>query len=185
MGGWPWLTDEEASSLLHMLLISDALFFEAMAVVYGDPDINRVIKAIAEQCESGGVSCAYRSVTGGAEDLRREVWRMPHWRSYFANGTIDLDLPVLDDKLRPVLDGRSVRCTREIFVRRGDLQHFLASLTSSHDAKHRYAGDSKLIEEGRRLVAQGMSKRRVARKLAPSAEGGTIEQREERRRKLL
>jgi hypothetical protein len=50
---------------------------------------------------------------------------------------------------------------------------------------HRYAGDAALIEEGRKLITGGMSARKAARGLAPRAEGGTIEQREERLRKLL
>jgi hypothetical protein len=51
--------------------------------------------------------------------------------------------------------------------------------------KHRYPGDAPVIDEGVELVLGGMSDRAAARKLAPKAEGGTIEQREERLRKLI
>jgi hypothetical protein len=34
----------------------------------------------------------------------------------------------------------------------------------------------QLIEEGRQMVAQGMSKRQAAAKLAPKAEDGTVDQ---------
>jgi hypothetical protein len=56
---------------------------------------------------------------------------------------------------------------------------------SKTEPVHRYSGDGALIEEGRRLIADGMSKRSAAKQLAPRAEGGALDQREERLRKLL
>jgi hypothetical protein len=65
------------------------------------------------------------------------VWQQsPHWRNYFATETIDLDLPLLDEKDRPLLDAKGnfkklVRCTREIFLRRHDFDLWLATLSKS------------------------------------------------------
>ena len=64
------------------------------------PDVDYVVTMIAEACEAGEIAAAYRSVTGGADNLDRNVWQGPHWRNYFAAGEIDLDLPLLDDKRR-------------------------------------------------------------------------------------
>jgi hypothetical protein len=85
-------------------------------------------RAIAEGCESGVIAAAYRSVTGGADDLDRLVWQLPHWRDYFATGEIDLELALLDDQCRPVSDGRTAHCTREIFIRREGFERFVAQL---------------------------------------------------------
>lgn len=50
----------------------------------------------------------------------------------------------------------------------------------------RYPGDAALIEEGRRMLAGGMEKRAVARRLAERAEGaGTFESKVDRLRKAL
>lgn len=89
-----------------------------------DPEIDRVIKVIAEACEAGEIAAAYRSITG-AERLDPGVWRSPAWRGYFATGTIDLDLPLVDAQGRPNIDGYTARCTREIFVRRQDLDRMV------------------------------------------------------------
>jgi hypothetical protein len=91
-----------------------------------DADGNRVITLIAEQCEAGGIAAAYRSVTGGADSLDRSVWQLPCWRNYFATGMIDLDLPLLDEEGRP---NNTARCTREVFVRRQDLDGVVATLS--------------------------------------------------------
>jgi hypothetical protein len=93
-----------------------------------DPDVGRIITMIAERCEAGEIGAAYRSVTG-VDDLDRSVWQSPCWRNYFTTGTIDLDLPWLVNG-RPVTDGSTVRCTREIFVRRQDLDRFVKTLRS-------------------------------------------------------
>jgi hypothetical protein len=90
---------------------------------------------IAEGCETGEIDAGYRKWNGAADDLDRSVWRMPHWRNYFVTGTIDLELPLLDEKWHPVPDGRTApRCTREIFVRKDSLKQFLASLVPAADA---------------------------------------------------
>jgi hypothetical protein len=47
---------------------------------------------------------------------------------YFATGTIDLDLPLVDVKGRPNVHGHTARCTCEIFVRRDGLDLFVAQL---------------------------------------------------------
>jgi hypothetical protein len=86
-----------------------------------------VTTMIAEGCEDGRIFAAYRSING-ADNLDHGVWRARHWWTYFMTATIDLDLPLLDDRGKPVSDGRSARCTREIFVRRDSLQQFIASL---------------------------------------------------------
>jgi hypothetical protein len=160
---------------------------ERFNAVWSDPDVDRVITTIAEACENGRVEAAYETILG-ADRLDQEVWRMPHWRNFFASGTIDLDLPLLDDKLVPVSDGRTARCTRQIFIRRDSLERFMAPLTASSAAvaTTRYPGDAALIEEGRRMLAGGMQKRAIARELAQRAEGaGTFESKVDRLRRLL
>jgi hypothetical protein len=94
-----------------------------------NPKVDRVITMIAEQCEAGEIAAAYRSVTGGVDGLARDVWQVPHWRNYFATGTIELDLVLLDDNGRPNANGFTGRCTREVFVARQDLDRFAASLS--------------------------------------------------------
>jgi hypothetical protein len=84
--------------------------------------IEQVITLIAERCERGEIAAAYRSVAGGADSLDRTAWQAPHWRNYFATGTIDLDLPLIDEKGRPNPNGYTARCAREIFLRRDDLE---------------------------------------------------------------
>ena len=90
------------------------------------PDVERVFRLIAEACEGGEIAAAYRSYLGGADDLDRGRWRLPHWRNYFATGTIDLNLPLVDENGNT--DGHMTRNTREIFVGRQDLDHFIADL---------------------------------------------------------
>jgi hypothetical protein len=51
--------------------------------------------------------------------------------------------------------------------------------------RYRHAEDAALIKEGRRMVNAGMTKLAAAKKLAPRAVGGTVEQRIERLRKLI
>jgi hypothetical protein len=87
-----------------------------------------VITAVAEGCESGRITAAYRRWDTGAEVLDPAVWQRVNWRNHFMTGTIDLDLPLLDDRSQPVSDGRTARCTREIFVRRDSLLQFTAVL---------------------------------------------------------
>lgn len=53
-------------------------------------------------------------------------------------------------------------------------------------ASARFPGDVALIEEGRRMLASGMQKRAIARKLAERAEGaGTLKSKIDRLRRLL
>jgi hypothetical protein len=51
--------------------------------------------------------------------------------------------------------------------------------------RYRYAGDAALIKQGRKLVAEGMSKLAAAKELAPKANGGNLDQRVARLRKLI
>jgi hypothetical protein len=156
---------------------------ERQDLTWIEPDIDPIIKAIAEACERGELAAAYRSVTG-ADVLDCSLWRMPHWRSYFARGAIDLDLPWLDHTLRPIMDGRTVRCPgREIFIRKDSLKQFLASLELVPPlAAGHYGSDGPLLEEMRRLVASGVTVTRASQQLAPRAEGATVESRARRLR---
>lgn len=108
-----------------------------------DPKPERVIRLIAEWCEAGEIAAVYRSITG-VDDLDRSVWRRPHWRHYFADGTIDLDLPLVDENLRPNLDGYAARCTREVYLRRDDLDRLIAHLPQPK-AEHTAAASKKQI----------------------------------------
>ena len=93
----------------------------------------RVTTMIAEGCEAGEIDAGYPTVFGTVDDLDRSEWRKPHWRNYFITGTIDLELPLLDEQGRPNRSGFTARCTREIFVRRDSLKQFMASLAPAAD----------------------------------------------------
>jgi hypothetical protein len=133
----------------------------------------RVTTIIAQGCEAGKIEAGYPNVHGTVDDLGRSEWQKPQWPNYFATGTIDLhDLPLLDDKWRPISDGRTVPvCTREIFIRKDSLEQFVASLAPPPVAPSRYPGDAALIEEGLILLAGGMTLRAAAEKLADDADG--------------
>jgi hypothetical protein len=87
--------------------------------------VDDVIRTIAEACEAGKLAAAYRSIAG-ADDLDPRVWRSPAWQNYFAIGTIDLELPLLDERSRPSKEGFTARCTREIFIRHTSLMSLFA-----------------------------------------------------------
>ena len=91
-----------------------------------NPEIERAIAMIAKACEAGEIEATYQSIAG-VDSLDRGVWHRPHWRNYFADGTIDLDLPLLDNGI-PNKDGYTARCARAIFVRQNDLEHLVAAL---------------------------------------------------------
>jgi hypothetical protein len=93
---------------------------------------NEAERTIAEACEAGRIAAAYRSLDG-VDDLDRSVWRMPHWRNYFATGKIDLDLPAFDLSCRPHPHD-TARCPREVFVREDSLAQFIAELAPAAPA---------------------------------------------------
>jgi hypothetical protein len=97
-------------------------------------DRNRAIQIIAEACESGRIKAAYRSDTGGVDELDTKVWQMPQ-RRMFEIGMIELDLPLHDNRGRPHPQGFTAKCEREIFLRRDELEHFVGSLAMAK-AKH-------------------------------------------------
>jgi hypothetical protein len=139
---------------------------------------------IAKGCEAGRILASYREARG-LLDLNRTVWQELHWRTYFDGGTIEFDLPLIDEKRQPLPDGRTARCTCEIFIRRDSLDRFIAELTPAL-LPTRYPGDAALIAEGRQMMASGMEKRAVARALAARAEGpATFESKVDRLRKAL
>jgi hypothetical protein len=149
----------------------------------GGADIER---AIAEGCETGEIAAAYRAWTCGADELDPAVWRLPHWRNYFAKGMIDLVLPLVDERGRPNQFGHTSRCTCEVFVRRDSMDRFIKTLAPPVVAAARYPGDTALIEEGLILLANGMTDRAAARQLAPRAEGpGILESKVDRLRTKL
>jgi hypothetical protein len=153
-----------------------------------DPEIDRVIKTLAEQCETGGISAAYRSITG-ADGLDQAVWQMPHWRNYFATGTIDLDLPLLDNNLRPNPNGYTARCTREVFIRRADLDRWVATLPAPPLAHRglRYPSDEPLIQEALQAIADGrvVKPLQAAKLVYQRAEGPSPNSNLDRLRKLI
>ena len=142
-----------------------------------------VITKLAEACEAGDLASACKESSAYIHHLGPEIWRAPHWRSYFATGTIDTDLPRLRDGKRT---GETVRCERvPIYVRKDSLAEFIKSHEPTPAAARRYPGDARLIEEGRRMVANGMEKRAVARKLAEQAEGASFDAKVDRLRRAL
>lgn len=145
--------------------------------------VESVITKLAEACEAGDLASACKESSAYIHHLGPEIWRAPHWRSYFATGTIDTDLPRLRDGKRT---GETVRCERvPIYVRKDSLAEFIKSHEPTPAAARRYPGDARLIEEGRRMVANGMEKRAVARKLAEQAEGASFDAKVDRLRRAL
>lgn len=131
---------------------------ERATLLWTDPDVDRVVTAIAEGCEGGSIVAAYHTVTG-VDDLDRAVWRAPHWRNYFIAGMIDLDLALLDEQHRPHPLGYTARCEREVFVRRDSLSLFVGRLPPvADDARPRRgpkAGTSIRVVEAMRRDLQG------------------------------
>ena len=120
-----------------------------------NPEVDRVIAAIAEQCELGKIAVVYRSITG-FEALDMTVWRAPAWRDYFSTGMIELDLPLLDDKLRPNKEGLTAKCQRDVFVRKENLDQFVAGLPRPPLVNRpRYPSDEPLIQEGLEAIESG------------------------------
>jgi hypothetical protein len=120
---------------------------ERFNAVWSDPHVDPVITMIAEACENGRLEAAYQTAFG-ADELDRKMWRMPHWRNYFAAGTIDLDLPYLDDQHRPILDGRTVRCHgRELYIRKDSLERFMEPVVAA--AKERAKPAASPTRRGR------------------------------------
>jgi hypothetical protein len=97
-----------------------------------------VVRRIAEACESGSIKAAYRSDTGGIDDLDSRVWQMPQ-RRMFEIGMIELDLP-LHDASGPHPQGFTAKCKRDIFLRRDNLEHFVASLATPMAKAKTHAG---------------------------------------------
>jgi hypothetical protein len=85
-----------------------------------------VVTLLAEECEAGRVAAAYRHLAG-VEPLNPAEWHKPHWRTYFDEDTITLELPLYDDQLRPTrFTNPNCRC--KIFVRKSDLARLIGGL---------------------------------------------------------
>ena len=94
--------------------------------VSAETDLQRLI---ATACVQGKLSAAYRRWDGGADKLDPRVWHFPHWRSYYDDGLIRLELPLIDNVGQPDPDGRTApNCEREIFIDVSTLEAFLADL---------------------------------------------------------
>jgi hypothetical protein len=122
----------------HTIAECEAALLVAELVAHEDPDIDRVFTMLAECCEVGEIATAYRSDNGGADDLDRSFWRLPDWRNYFITGMVDVDLPryitqpTVGICFTPApgvgIFAGYERCTREIFLRRKDVERFIATL---------------------------------------------------------
>jgi hypothetical protein len=123
-----WHTLAECKAALLVLL-------ETVDPAAEDSDIDRVLTMLAECCEAGEIATAYRSDTGGADDLDRSYWRLPDWRNYFITGMVDVGLPRITTSPPPGFGNYAAgtftvceKCTREIFARRRDVERFVATL---------------------------------------------------------
>jgi hypothetical protein len=154
-----------------------------------DPQIDSVLRQLAEQCEAGKITSAYRSITG-AENLDCSVWHSPAWRNYFAMGAIDLDLPLLDQHGRPNPDGFTARCRRDVFLRRDHLEHFLSTLPRPPlliRDKLRYPTDEPLIQEalGALMDGRATGPLQAAKLVQSKAHDGPSQTSLDRLRKLI
>jgi hypothetical protein len=128
-----------------------------------DADFDEVITTIANRCAAGGIATAYRTFSGKLEKLDPGEWLQPHWRNYFATGTIELILPLVDGNGRPTADGVTSRCEREIFVRWEDADRFIQESCSRPRVRaSRAAGAQRLEKLG------ASYKSRLARDAGPS-----------------
>jgi hypothetical protein len=113
---------------------------------------------------------------------------MPQWRSYFINGEIDLLLPLLDERGRPNAQGLAARCTREIFLKRGDLERLLDNLPPAPLANSnlRHPSDAPLIHEALQSLLEGKTANalQAAKLVFSRAEGPSPEANLDRLRKL-
>jgi hypothetical protein len=132
---WHTLAECKAALLVLLMIVDPAA---AELVAHEDPDIDRVLTMLAECCEAGEIATAYRSDTGGADDLDRSYWRLPDWRNYFITGMVDVDLPRTTNSPPPGWGNYAAgtfvvyeRCTREIYARRRDVERFVATLKSA------------------------------------------------------
>jgi hypothetical protein len=125
---------------------------------YVDPRVDGVIEKLAKACERGEIVAAYRSVTGAGDDLPRAKWHSPAWRTYFATGMIDLDLPLLGDGNRPTGTG-TARCAREVFLRRDDLDRFIAKLHAEQAIPESKAKTSPFNERTAKIFVSEYLKR--------------------------
>jgi hypothetical protein len=120
---WHTIAESEAAWLVLLMIVDREA---AEPVAHEDHDIDRVVTMLAERCEAGEIATAFRSAAGAADDLDRSVWRLPDWRNYFITGMVDLELPCILSN--GYFMGYNERCTREIFVRRSDVERFIATL---------------------------------------------------------
>ena len=169
---WHTLAECEAALLVRLLIVDPAA---AELVAHEDPDIDRVFTMLAECCESGEIAAAYRSDSGGTDDLDCSFWRLPHWRNYFITGMIDVDLPrFIYSSFTPGVGTFTgyERCTREIFVRRTDFERFIATLKpADHEPAEAPAPAMPSSKGGRpsdedRVIAE--AKKRLESKTYPS-----------------
>ncbi|WP_018320235.1 hypothetical protein [Bradyrhizobium sp. WSM2793] len=111
-------------------------------------------RSIAEACHAGRLKAAYRSWTGGADEMDNRIWERPHWRSFFEKGEVELILPLLDESNRPDPSGFTSRCNREIFITNESLTPFLAAIPPrpSADAPKARRGPKSGIQD--RVVAE-------------------------------
>jgi hypothetical protein len=160
----------------------------------------RVITLIAKRAARGKLALAYFSLCGVERLNPGGEWQWT-WRNCFVTGKINLHPLLLDENNKPLLDEKgnprfaSWWAAFPIFVNEEDLESLIATLPepeplSSDDQplphQYRYPGDARLVEAGKKLkVDGGLSIRAAARKLAPEAEGGSLDQKEERLRKLI
>lgn len=115
-----------------------------------NPETERVVIMIMEWCAAGEIAAVYWRSNFDVEDLDRKYWRYPDWRHYFLSGKIDLDLPLLDDNgMIPNKDGYKVKCTRDIYLRRQDLDRLIEKLPKARRAPARFSE-----AQVRKLVAQ-------------------------------
>jgi hypothetical protein len=160
-------------------------------IILGRTDlaIERVIRWFAERAETGEIETWCRSIIG-VDALDCSVWRASNWRSYFVDGEIERNLPLLDDNNRPVGDGRTARCRHEIFVRQRDVDRLIETLPPPPlqiHTKLRYASDKPLIQGALQALKRGEvgNPLQAAKLVYKRADGPTAYANLDRLRKLI
>jgi hypothetical protein len=147
-----------------------------------DDAIEGVICLLAKRAESGEIETFYQSIDG-LEPLDCSKWRASNWRSYFVNGEIEQDLPLLNGQ-------GTARCRRAIFVRRRAVDRLIETLPLPPLLVHtnlRYASDKPLIQGALQALKRGEvgNPLQAAKLVYKRADGPTADANLDRLRKLI
>lgn len=92
------------------------------------PEVERVIRMLAEQCHAGAIEAAYRTVKGTLDRLPVDRWVLPHWHNFFADNQAPVDLHLVNPHTLEEKDEYPIQCQRAVYINKADLDRFVATL---------------------------------------------------------